>query len=148
MASKTVLVTGASAGGLGAALCTELHRQGLQVFAGLRDPSKAGHLSDLSGLNIIKLDVTSPSSLQQALQEVEQKTAGKLDILVNNAGISFVTPTLDASLESAKQVYDVNVWGVLATTQCFTPLLLASKGTVVNISSVGGYLNLPWFGRQ
>jgi len=83
---KSVLITGCSAGGIGDALAQEFHRQGLQVFATARNLEKISHLKDL-GLDVLQLDVLSPTSIENAAREVAEKTGGKLDFLVNNAGM-------------------------------------------------------------
>ena len=53
-------------------------------------------------------------------------------------------PLLDSSISNAKKLFDVNVFGLLAVTQQFTPLLVPVKGTVINISSVAGYAWVRW----
>lgn len=50
---------------------------------------------------------------------------------------------IEADLATAKRLYDVNVLGLLAVRQAFAPMLIAAKGKVVNISSVGGILAMP-----
>jgi 1-acylglycerone phosphate reductase len=55
-------------------------------------------------------------------------------------------PLLDVDIKAAKKLYDVNVWGLLATTQAFVPLLITAKGTIVNIGSTAGTLALPYRG--
>ena len=55
-------------------------------------------------------------------------------------------PILDCDLADAKKVFDVNVWGVIATTQVFSSLLIAAKGAIVIIGSVGGTLPYPFGG--
>jgi len=86
---KSVLITGCSAGGIGDALAQEFHRQGLRVFATARNLEKISHLKDL-GLDVLQLDVLSPTSIENAAREVAEKTGGKLDFLVNNAGMGMV----------------------------------------------------------
>ena len=55
-------------------------------------------------------------------------------------------PLLDAELDSVRKLFELNVFAVLGTTQAFAPLLLKSKGTLVNISSVASFLPIPWQG--
>jgi short-subunit dehydrogenase len=55
-------------------------------------------------------------------------------------------PLLDADISVAKKMFDVNVFAVVAVTQAFTPLLIASKGTIINIGSVLGKMPYPWQG--
>lgn len=55
-------------------------------------------------------------------------------------------PLLDSDLSVAKKMFDVNFFAVVAVTQAFAPLLIASKGTIINIGSVLGKMPLPWQG--
>ncbi|KAG6355142.1 hypothetical protein INS49_004223 [Diaporthe citri] len=148
MPLKTVLITGCSEGGLGAALARAFQEQGYHVFATLRNPAKAGLLAGEHGANIdvLPLDTTSKESIDACLETVRQKTGGKLDILVNNAGIGSTMPLLHAPIEEAKAMYDVNVWGTLSLAQAFSPLLLKSKGVIMNICSIVGAANVAWQG--
>ncbi|KAL3485388.1 hypothetical protein BJX62DRAFT_247559 [Aspergillus germanicus] len=142
----TVLITGCSEGGIGSALATEFHDRGFHVFATARSASKMAHLSSLPNTTVIELDVESQSSIEDALKIVVASTAGtgRLDYLVNNAGLNVNYPALDTDLAYAKKVFDVNFWGMVHMTQTFMPLLIESKGTVVNNASLAGVLNVPW----
>ncbi|KFX99397.1 hypothetical protein V490_01811 [Pseudogymnoascus sp. VKM F-3557] len=147
MPEKTVLVTGCSNGGLGAAMAKSYQARGFKVFATLRNRSKAGSLKEIEGIEILELDVTSEESVRQCAKEVEKLTGGSLDILVNNAAIiGTVMPLLDTPVDEAKKVYDSNVWAILSMTQAFAPMLIKSKGTVCNISSVSCELVFAWQG--
>jgi 1-acylglycerone phosphate reductase len=86
MASKTVLITGCSEGGIGDALAQEFHRKGVHVFATARSLSKISHLKDM-GITTFELDVTSSDSIKNAVSFIEKETEGRLDFLVNNAGM-------------------------------------------------------------
>ena len=147
MALKSVLITGCSAGGIGSALAEAFQKRNLHVFATARTPSKMSHLEKLPNVTLLTLDVTSASSIAAAVEAVRAKTGGKLDYLVNNSGRGFVMPTLDVNMEEAKRIFDVNFWAVLAVTQAFAPLLIAAQGTIVNISSLIGHLNVVWMGE-
>lgn len=148
MAKKTVLITGCSDGGIGAAMTKAFVDQGYHVFATLRNTSKAASLAQMANVEILQLEVTSADSIEQCVLEVQKRTDGTLDILVNNAGADFVIPLLDASIEEAKKLYDVNVWSILATTQAFAPLLIMAKGTICNISSTAATMPLTWSGER
>ncbi|KAH8777473.1 hypothetical protein F5883DRAFT_600991 [Diaporthe sp. PMI_573] len=143
-----VLITGCSDGGLGAALAKAFQEQGYRVFATLRNPAKAGSLVGEHGTNIdvLTLDTTSKESIDACLETVRAKTGGKLDVLVNNAGFGSTMPMLHASIEEARAIYDVNVWGTLSLVQAFSPLLLESKGVIMNICSIVGAANVAWQG--
>ena len=135
---RTVLITGCSDGGLGAALATAFHEAGLHVYATARNPSKMSHLASL-GIETLTLDVLSDSSIATCVSKLPS-----LDILVNNAGATFLMPIVDVSIADAKKTFDLNVWSYIAVTQAFMPLLLASKGMVVNQTSVGGCTTIPF----
>src|ERR1700712_343874 len=91
------------------------------------------------------MDVTSPPQIAAAVQAVRDATGGKLDILVNNTGAFNLMAAADQRIEEAKALYDVNVFGLLAVTQAFLPLLLAvgdgSGGMVANVSSVAAVMS-------
>lgn len=151
MSRKTVLITGCSAGGIGAALAHALAKRGHQVFATARNTSKIpSTLTSLPNVTTLQLDVTSASSVSEAAQAVaaatqDQGTRG-LDVLVNNAGAGYTMPLLDADLDDAQRLYEVNVWGALRTVQAIAALLIEKGGRVVNVSSMGGALHTPWVG--
>jgi 1-acylglycerone phosphate reductase len=146
MSEKTVLITGCSDGGLGAAMAKAYRARGFRVFAAVRNIAKAGSLSEIKGIEILELEVTSEESIRQCAKTVDKLTRGSLDILVNNAGVSIIMPLLDTSLDEAKKLYDVDVWGILAMAQAFAPMLIKAKGVMCNISSVSGELIFAWSG--
>lgn len=146
MSGKTVVVTGCSNGGLGAAMAKAYQAKGFRVFATLRNRSKAGALEKIKGIEILELDVASEESIHQCAKAVEKLTGGSLDVLVNNAGISTIRPLLDTSVDDAKKLYDSNVWAILLMAQAFAPMLIKSKGIMCNISSVSSELPFAWQG--
>ncbi|OJJ66269.1 hypothetical protein ASPBRDRAFT_59940 [Aspergillus brasiliensis CBS 101740] len=145
MRQKTVLITGCSEGGIGDALAQTFHKRGFRVFASARNTGKVEHLKHM-GLDIVQLDVTDEESIKQAVSTVTTATGGCLDFLVNNSGAAYSMPLLDSDNSVAKKIFDVNVFAVVAVTQAFAPLLIASKGKIINIGSVLGKMPLPWQG--
>ncbi|KAF3055678.1 NADPH-dependent 1-acyldihydroxyacetone phosphate reductase [Daldinia childiae] len=143
---KTVLITGCSEGSLGAALALAFAKRDFHVFATLRNPAKAGPLASHPNIEILSLEVTNAQSISSCAAEVGKKTDGSLDILVNNAGVMFAMPLLDTSIEESKKLFDVNVWGMLAVTQAFAPMLVRSKGVILNIASIAGAVRMAWQG--
>lgn len=144
---KTILITGCSAGGIGAALARTLAAHGHRIFATARNTSKIPtELSELANVTVLQLDVISASSVSEAAKIVAADGNG-LDVLVNNAGAGLTMPLLDVDITEARKVHDTNLWGSLRTVQAFADLLIASQGRVVNISSVGAVVNTPWIGR-
>ncbi|KAI1108025.1 dehydrogenase with different specificitie [Nemania sp. NC0429] len=144
MSPKTILVTGCSAEGIGAATALALAQRGHHVFATARNVSKIPpSLSEHANVTLLSLDVTSSGSVAQAAQAVAASGRG-LDILVNNAGAGYAMPILDVDISKAQQLYEVNVWGPIRTVQAFANMLIASRGRIVNLSTVGAVVNTPW----
>lgn len=137
---RIALVTGCSDGGLGAALATAFHEAGFLVYATARNVSKMEKLKGL-GIETLELDVQSESSIADCVRNVP-----RLDILVNNAGTMMTMPVSDTSIQKAKDMFDSNVWGPIAVTQAFLPLLLDSKGIIVNNTSIGAAMAAPFGG--
>ncbi|EXJ89650.1 hypothetical protein A1O3_02717 [Capronia epimyces CBS 606.96] len=135
---KSVLITGCSDGGLGAALAIAFHQAGLHVYATARNPARLTEVQS-HGIETLTLDVLSDSSIAACVAQV-----ARLDILVNNAGALYSMPVSDLSMVQAKKLFDLNVWSYLAVTQAFLPLLLESKGVIVNQTSSAGVLNVPF----
>jgi NAD(P)-dependent dehydrogenase (short-subunit alcohol dehydrogenase family) len=147
----TVLITGCSAGGLGAALALAVakHSPAIHVFATARDRAKIPSvLSSQPNITVLQLDVTSPSSVAAAATAVAAHplSAGRLDILVNNAGVQSAMPLLDTDVDTAKAVFETNLWGPLRMIQAFADLLIAAQGRIVNVSTMASCINLPWNG--
>jgi NAD(P)-dependent dehydrogenase (short-subunit alcohol dehydrogenase family) len=139
--TKIVLVTGANKG-IGFHTCRHLARARHTVLLGARDPDRGKTsvqaLAD-EGLDVhfVELDVTDTSSIDQAAAYVEE-TFGRLDALINNAGITSGRgkPPSEYPLEDLRAVFDVNVFGVVAVTNAFLPLLRRSKTPRIgNVSS-------------
>ncbi|KAK8015471.1 hypothetical protein PG990_008767 [Apiospora arundinis] len=146
MPSKTILVTGCSAGGIGAAIASSLAARHHHVYATARDTSKIPEsLSALPNVSVLRLDVSEPASVSEAVKAFTD-SGRELDVLVNNAGGGYAMPLLDVDIDRAKKLYDVNVWGPLRAIQAFSKLLIARRGRVVNISTCGAVVNTPWIG--
>jgi NAD(P)-dependent dehydrogenase (short-subunit alcohol dehydrogenase family) len=147
-APKVALVTGANKG-LGLEIARQLGARGITVLLGARDAARGGRAAErltAQGLTVsaLPLDVTDGASIAAAAGEVERRH-GVLDILVNNAGItgSFDGPPSEATPKQLQEVYDTNVFGVLAVTNAMLPLLRRSAaGRIVNMSSDVGSLSL------
>lgn len=136
---RSVLITGCSDGGVGAALAKEFHKHGLHVYATARDVSKMQDLKDL-GIETLRLDIQSDASIQECASKIES-----LDILINNAGGMYTMPIADLDIAEAKKMFDLNVWGNIQLTQTFLPLLLKSpKAMVVNHTSTGADISIPF----
>ena len=140
-----VFVTGASKG-IGAAIARELAARGFRVFGTIRRDADAAALRD-AGATPVRMDVTDQASIAGARAEVELALgAARLVGLVNNAGVPVVGPLEHIPLDDLRRQFQINVFGVVAVTQAFLPLLRAGTGRIVNISSVSGRFALPFAG--
>lgn len=149
---KWVVLTGASSG-IGWATTEKLFLEGFSVFASVRKTEDAKKLTDTFGDKVVPLmfDVTD----EEAVKEAGVKVAGHLDDepltgLINNAGVGIGGPLLEIPLEQFRKQIEVNLIGVLHTTQAFAPLLKAKggkkAGRVIHIGSAGGKVAYPFMG--
>ncbi|TVY51090.1 Short-chain dehydrogenase cctT [Lachnellula cervina] len=127
----------------GSALASAFLSEGCHVFATNRNVSKMSTLSKLSNVTLLDLEVTIDLQITATVDSVMQ-TTGRLDILINNAGCNHFSPVLDIDIFEVKQIFEINLWGPLALIKAFMPLLIESKGTVVNTTSISRYLNVPY----
>ncbi|MBX2844890.1 MAG: SDR family oxidoreductase [Saprospiraceae bacterium] len=144
MSKKVVIVTGASSG-IGKALSLEYINKEYNVVLAARNLEKLQNVvKDLPTTNylLVQTDVTQDDQCQ-ALMNTTIEKFGRLDVLINNAGISMRALFKDLQVDVLKQVMEVNFWGMVYCTKAAMPHLLASKGTVVGISSIAGYRGLP-----
>lgn len=139
---KSVLITGASTG-FGRLAALELAAKGWLVFASMRNPAKAKSLTeaelpqDCGGRIIpVELDVTSPSSIQRAVEIVLDETGGTLDVLLNNAGYSIMGAFEDYSDALCRQQMETNFFGALGVTRAVLPAMRkAQSGRIVIVTS-------------
>jgi short-subunit dehydrogenase len=148
--SKIVLITGATAG-IGRQTALHLAQQGHHVIATGRKPAELAKVKQDAGalkLDTLMLDVTSPASIAAAVLEVDRLTGGRgLDVLVNNAGFGVLGPTSEISESEMRRQFETNVFGLMNVTQAFLPKMRERRnGRVINVSSVGGRITLPYFG--
>jgi short-subunit dehydrogenase len=148
--AKTVLVTGATAG-IGRMTALHLAKLGHHVIATGRKLAELAALKTEAGslkLDTVPLDVTSAVSIASAVNAVDSLTKGRgLDVLVNNAGFGVLGPTSEIGDSEMRRQYETNVFGLMNVTRAFLPKMIERRaGRVVNVSSVGGRITLPYFG--
>ena len=148
--SKIVLITGATAG-IGRTTALHLARLGHHVIATGRKSGELAKLKIEAGsarLDVLQLDVTSEASIVGAVSAVDALTGGYgLDVLVNNAGFGVLGPTSEISDAETRRQFDTNVFGLLNVTRAFLPRMRERRsGRIINVSSVGGRMTLPYFG--
>ncbi|KAK7949331.1 NAD(P)-binding protein [Apiospora aurea] len=142
----TVLITGCSDGGIGSALARAFRDRGYHIYATARHVGNNMQAIDsLSDVAMLQLDVTKPEDIRKAVDVVDMQTGFRgLDILVNNAAQPHFMPLLDEDLDQVRQTFEVNYLAPLAVTQAFAPLLMRAKGTAVFVTSIAGYVNIPY----
>lgn len=142
---QLIVVTGASSG-IGAATARELASRGYHVLAGVRSAEEAASVR-APGIEPVTLDVTEPEHIAALARRIDADADGRpLRALINNAGIEKNAPVEALPLELWREQFDVNLFGAVAMIQALLPLLRRSRGSIVNISSVGGVLALPNYG--
>ncbi len=146
MSNGYVLVTGASSG-IGEACAVHLASTGFNVFAGVRKPADGERVRG-PRIEPVIIDVTDDASVAAAAEQIRTAVAGKgLAGLVNNAGIAVAGPLEFIAVEDFQRQLEVNVTGVVRTTQAMLPLIReGGRGRIVSISSIGGRLALPLVG--
>lgn len=151
---KNIVITGASTG-IGFATAKALIDKGYRVFGSVRKEADAKRLVQELGKNFEPLyfDVTDEAAVKKEAARVEQIIGNEgLVALVNNAGIAVAGPMMHLPLDEMRKQLEVNVIGLLSTTQAFLPLLGAKKncphapGRILNISSVAGKVSNPFMG--
>jgi NADP-dependent 3-hydroxy acid dehydrogenase YdfG len=132
---RTAVVTGASSG-IGAATARALAAEGFRVICAARRTDRIEALATEIGGQAVACDVTSPESVRGLADAVGEE----LHVLVNNAGGAFGAASVEtADPEDWRQMYDVNVLGVLHVTQALLPALRASgDGLILNVGSTAG----------
>lgn len=150
------LVTGANKG-IGLQIAKDLAAHGFTVLVGSRNLERGETAAKSVGVDAhaLQLDVTDQASIAKAAERIRNEF-GRLDVLVNNAGISHAAKQRAsfpasaqsglltvAPLDDVREVFETNVFGVIAVTQAMLPLLReAPAGRIVNTASSGGSLTL------
>jgi NAD(P)-dependent dehydrogenase (short-subunit alcohol dehydrogenase family) len=136
---QAILVTGASSG-IGRNLAETLAREGYFVYAGARKKADMDALNEIPNIQAVRLDVTKQDEIDAAVETVRAGGKG-LYGLVNNAGVATLGPITEINDDELAWIFDVNVFGVYRVTKALAPLIIESKGRIVNISSISGILS-------
>ena len=143
--TTTVLITGANKG-IGRHTARLLGARGMTVLTGARDAGRGRQAEQElraggADARFVQLDVTDEASARQAAKWIEAEF-GVLDILINNAGIARGDGSgkpSETTVATLREVYETNVFGVVAVTNAMLSLLLrAPAGRIVNVSSEVG----------
>lgn len=142
---KIAVITGANKG-IGLETARQLGKEGVTVLLGARDLAKgeaAAKKLQAEGVDVqpLEIDVNDDKSIRKAANKVEREF-GRLDILINNAGVMLddeKKKVSEQSLATWRKTFETNLFGLIATTQAFLPLLRKSEaGRIVNLSSILG----------
>ncbi|MAD98061.1 MAG: short-chain dehydrogenase/reductase [Flavobacteriaceae bacterium] len=139
--SQVVLITGASSG-LGKAIAAYLSTRDFVVYGTSRKPKA----EQVDGYRMIALDVLNKDSISKAVNLVVEKE-GRLDILINNAGMGITGPIEDTPTDEMRRVFETNFFGAVDVIKAVLPQMRSQKaGLVINVTSIAGYMGLPYRG--
>ncbi|XP_029914291.1 17-beta-hydroxysteroid dehydrogenase type 1 isoform X2 [Myripristis murdjan] len=150
MDQRVVLITGCSSGiGLSLAVCLASDPdKTYKVYATMRNLAKKERLLECvkglhrDTLDILQMDVTNQQSILEAKDRVTEK---RVDILVCNAGVGLMGPLEVQSLDTMRQILEVNLLGTIQTIQAFLPGMKAQRqGRILVTGSMGGLHGLPF----
>lgn len=145
--NKVAVVTGASKG-IGASIAEKLAAEGASVvvnYASSRsgaDKTVAAIVAGGGKAIAVQADVSKKADIERLFVETK-RAFGKVDILVNNAGVYEFAPLEAITEEHFRKQYDLNVLGLLLTTQEAVKLIGPEGGNIINISSVVSSLTPP-----
>jgi NADP-dependent 3-hydroxy acid dehydrogenase YdfG len=139
---KVALITGGTSG-IGRAICIFLSEHDLIVYGAGRNVENGG---ELDNFKTVKIDITKDISVAEGVQYVLEKE-GKIDVLVNNAGVGMAGAVEDSEIIEILNVFNTNVAGMLRMCKVVLPIMRTqNSGHIINISSVGGLMGLPYRG--
>ncbi|MBC7764322.1 SDR family NAD(P)-dependent oxidoreductase [Microbacteriaceae bacterium] len=143
MPQLVALVTGASSG-IGRATAMALAKDGYKVYAAARRTEQMKNVHE--HIMPLKLDVTDTLSIDACVEAIIDHE-GRIDVLVNNAGYGSYGSVEEVGSSEARHQFDVNVFGLAEMTQKVLPHMRAqASGTIINISSIGGKIAMPFGG--
>lgn len=138
---KVVIVTGASRG-IGASVAKLLQDRGARLVLGGRDEELLGRVASSEDL-IVAGDLTNPDIRARLIEETLRRF-GRIDCLINNAGRGSYFKVSEAPMEDTRAMFEVNFFAPLHLAQLAIPHLRATRGSLVNVSSIAGQISLPW----
>lgn len=144
MKDNVVVITGASSG-IGKALAYEFALRGASLVLAARRIDRLKQIKDdlsHSEVLIVQADVSREQDCQNLINQAISRF-GRIDVLINNAGISMRAIFADLDVSVIRKLMDVNFWGTVYCTKSALPHLLKTKGSVVGVISIAGYVGLP-----
>ena len=141
---KTIFITGTSSG-LGRASTKLFSSRGWRVIATMRgaDKTKETELDKLPGVNVLALDVTDPSQIQDVVEKTI--SMGPVDVVYNNAGYGLAGPLEGLTDQQIVRMVNTNMMGPIRITKAFVPYFREKKaGLFLNTTSIGGLIAVPF----
>ncbi len=142
--SHVFIVTGASRG-IGHAIVQELLRRGARVLGAARKPDMSSAMlvkASTGNCHYLQADVTVESDRLRIIEKTKD-LFGRIDGLINNAGHAFRAPASETSIDDFRALAEINLFAAFSLAQAAYEALRATRGTLVNISSITGQLVLP-----
>ena len=142
--NKVVIITGASSG-IGRALAKEFAAKGSRLSLGARRTELLEQLQQElpeTEILITKTNVSDENDCRALIEETI-KRFGQIDVLINNAGISMRAIFEEVDTKVIRQLMDVNFFGTVYCSKFALPYLLKTKGSLVGVISIAGYVGLP-----
>lgn len=143
---KTAIVTGANSG-FGKLITIGLAKQGYKVIAGVRQEANAKKLAEeieqaslSEAIHIEILDVINTQSIQAFQKKLH--AYAPITLLVNNAGTAYAGFAEEVPVDTYRQQFDVNVFGVMEVTQAVLPFM-TNGAKIFNMSSISGLMGMP-----
>jgi NAD(P)-dependent dehydrogenase (short-subunit alcohol dehydrogenase family) len=139
--NKVVLITGASSG-IGKSIAEFLHYKGFIVYGTSRNPDKIIN----SVFPLLELDVRNTESIHNAVKKIIE-LSGAIDIVINNAGVGITGPIEEIPSQEIKNNFETNFFGPIEVIKAVLPQMRTQKsGLIINITSIAGYMGLPYRG--
>jgi NAD(P)-dependent dehydrogenase (short-subunit alcohol dehydrogenase family) len=139
---STIFITGASSG-LGRATAKLFASNGWNVIASMRDPKKEMELGNISGIQLMSLDVTDPHEIESVAKQVAE--SGGVDVVFNNAGYGLAGALEGLTDEQILRLVNTNMLGTIRTTKAFLPHFREKRaGLFINTTSLGGLMSFPF----
>lgn len=135
--NKVAIITGASSG-IGLAIAKLLFKNGVKIYNISRATFEADEI-----IKSYECDVNDTEKIKEIVEEIYEKER-RIDIFINNAGFGIAGAVENASKENIYKLVDTNLSAVIALSSLIIPYLKESKGNIINISSVGAVIPLPF----
>ena len=137
--SKVIIITGTSSG-IGFALAEYFGKKGNKVYGLSRKPINSDYFVS------IPTDITEKDQIDSAISDI-LKTENRIDVLINNAGMGMVGSVEDSTKEDITKLFNLNLVGAVQMMTAVMPTMRRQKsGKIINVSSIGSEMGLPFRG--